>query len=188
MARQRVAAVVVADLDLANADETAALVREAGAGADAIEVNLRDRAQIEAMVAHATHSFDGLDMLFNNAGIIETSLTDECAIDTLPEDAWDAVYEVNLKAVWLTTKFAAPHLKRSPRGPAIINTASVSGSDLSTDHDNSLRVNESMTIETQTRLDPEEHAAAVVRVAHPLELARPVASTVPRIQRQHPPP
>jgi NAD(P)-dependent dehydrogenase (short-subunit alcohol dehydrogenase family) len=127
MARQGAAAVVVADLNVTNAAETATLVREAGAGAEAIEVDLRDREQIEAMVAQATESFDGLDVLFNNAGIIETSLADECAVDTLPEDAWDAVYEVNLRAVWLTTKHAAPHLKRSTRGPAIVNTASVSG-------------------------------------------------------------
>lgn len=39
----------------------------------------------------------------------------------------DTVYEVNPKAVWLTTKFAAPYLRRSPRGPAVVNTASVSG-------------------------------------------------------------
>jgi NAD(P)-dependent dehydrogenase (short-subunit alcohol dehydrogenase family) len=127
MARQGATAVVVADLNVANAEQTAALIREAGAAAAAIEVDLRDRAQIEAMVARATQTFDGLDLLFNNAGIIETSLAGECAVDTLPEDAWDAVYEVNLKAVWLTTKFAAPHLGRSTRGPAIVNTASVSG-------------------------------------------------------------
>jgi NAD(P)-dependent dehydrogenase (short-subunit alcohol dehydrogenase family) len=127
MARQGATAVAVADLNVANAEQTAALIREAGAAAAAIEVDLRDRAQIEAMVARATQTFDGLDLLFNNAGIIETSLAGECAVDTLPEDAWDAVYEVNLKAVWLTTKFAAPHLGRSTRGPAIVNTASVSG-------------------------------------------------------------
>lgn len=127
MARQGAAAVAVADLDIANAEETAALVRDAGAEAEAIEVNLRDRDQIEAMVDSAAASFGGLDMLFNNAGIIETALTASSDVDTLPEDIWDAVYEVNLKAVWLTTKFAAPHLKRSTRGPAIVNTASVSG-------------------------------------------------------------
>ena len=127
MARQNATAVVVADLNVANAEQTATLVREAGADAEAIGVDLRDPAQIKAMVAHATQRFDGLDLLFNNAGIIETSLTDECAVDTLPEEVWDAVYQVNLKAVWLTTKFAAPHLKRSTRGAAIVNTASVSG-------------------------------------------------------------
>jgi NAD(P)-dependent dehydrogenase (short-subunit alcohol dehydrogenase family) len=36
-------------------------------------------------------------------------------------------YEINLRAVWLTTKFAAPHLRRSNRGPNIVNAASVSG-------------------------------------------------------------
>ena len=127
MARQGAAAVAVADLNLANAEETAALIRDAGGEALAIEVNLRDRDQIEAMVARVADTFGGLDTLFNNAGIIETSLTEDCAVDTLPESAWDAVYEVNLRAVWLTTKFAAPHLKRSTRGPAIVNTASVSG-------------------------------------------------------------
>lgn len=38
MARQGAAAVAVADLDIANAEETAALVREAGAGAEAIQM------------------------------------------------------------------------------------------------------------------------------------------------------
>jgi NAD(P)-dependent dehydrogenase (short-subunit alcohol dehydrogenase family) len=127
MAHQGATAVAVADLDVANAEQTAALVRDAGARAQAIEVDLRDPAQVEAMVAQAAQAFDGLDLLFNNAGIIETALTDRCAVDTLPEEAWDAVYQVNLKAVWLTTKHAAPHLRRSTRGPAIVNTASVSG-------------------------------------------------------------
>lgn len=43
------------------------------------------------------------------------------------EEVWDAVYEVNLEDAWPTTKFAAPYLRRSPRGPAIVNAASVSG-------------------------------------------------------------
>jgi NAD(P)-dependent dehydrogenase (short-subunit alcohol dehydrogenase family) len=127
MARGGAGAVAVADLDLANAEETAALVREAGAQAQAIAVNLRDRDQIAAMVTATVDGFGGLDVLCNNAGIIETSLTADCAVDTLPDDVWDAVYEVNLRAVWLTTKLAAPHLRRSTRGPAIVNTASVSG-------------------------------------------------------------
>jgi NAD(P)-dependent dehydrogenase (short-subunit alcohol dehydrogenase family) len=127
LARQGAAGVAVADRDPDTASETAALVREAGAEAIAIACDLRDRDQIEAMVARAAGALDGLDMLFNNAGIIETALTTECRVDTIPEEVWDAVYEVNLKAPWLVTKLAAPHLRRSPRGPAIVNTASVSG-------------------------------------------------------------
>ena len=66
-------------------------------------------------------------MLVNNAGIIETTMTADCAVDTLPEDVWDAVYQVNLRAPWLATKFAAPHLRRSGRGPSIVNACSVGG-------------------------------------------------------------
>jgi NAD(P)-dependent dehydrogenase (short-subunit alcohol dehydrogenase family) len=127
IARQGAAGVAVADRNADTAAETARLVGETGAAAAAITCDLRDRDQIEAMVAQAASAFGGLDVLCNNAGIIETALTDACAVDTLPEEAWDAVYEVNLKAVWLATKFAAPHLRRSTRGPSIVNTASVSG-------------------------------------------------------------
>jgi NAD(P)-dependent dehydrogenase (short-subunit alcohol dehydrogenase family) len=127
LARQGAAGVAVADRNADTAAETVELVRAAGAEGRAIACDLRDRDQIEAMVAQAASAFDGLDVLCNNAGIIETALTDACTVDTLPEEVWDAVYEVNLKAVWLATKFAAPYLRRSTRGPSIVNAASVSG-------------------------------------------------------------
>jgi NAD(P)-dependent dehydrogenase (short-subunit alcohol dehydrogenase family) len=127
LARAGAGAVAVADRDAGTAAETAELVRAEGAQATAIACDLRDRDQIVAMLDEAVGALGGLDMLFNNAGVIETALTGDCRVDTLPEEVWDAVYEVNLKAVWLTTKFAAPHLRRSPRGPSIVNTASVSG-------------------------------------------------------------
>jgi NAD(P)-dependent dehydrogenase (short-subunit alcohol dehydrogenase family) len=68
MARQGAVAVAVADLNAETAAETAELVRSAGAEADAITCNLRDRDQIRAMVGRATERFDGLDVLVNNAG------------------------------------------------------------------------------------------------------------------------
>jgi NAD(P)-dependent dehydrogenase (short-subunit alcohol dehydrogenase family) len=127
MARRGAAGVAVADRDASSAAETAELVREAGAESASIVCDLRDRDQVEAMVAGTAERLGGLDTLVNNAGVIESSLSGECAVDVLPEDVWDAVYEVNLKAVWLATKFAAPHLRRSGRGPSIVNTASVAG-------------------------------------------------------------
>ncbi|MGW3284790.1 SDR family NAD(P)-dependent oxidoreductase [Streptomyces sp. NPDC001002] len=128
-ARQGAAAVAVADLNGVTVAETAELVRAAGAKAEAIVCDLRVRDDIEAMVTRTAERFDGLDVLVNNAGVIETAFTAEQGrgVDSLSEEVWDAVYEVNLKAVWLTTKFAAPFLRRSPRNPAIVNAASVSG-------------------------------------------------------------
>ena len=63
-------------------------------------------------------------MLHNNAAVHETDLTPQTSIEDLSEDVWDAVYEINLRAVWLTIKHAAVHLKQSKRGPAIVNVAS----------------------------------------------------------------
>jgi NAD(P)-dependent dehydrogenase (short-subunit alcohol dehydrogenase family) len=125
MARRRAGAVAVADLNGAAAEETAELARADGVQALAIECDLRDRDQIQAMVETTVQQFGALDVLVNNAGIIESQLTASRAVDTLPEEVWDAVYETNLRAPWLATKFAAPHLRRSTRGPSIVNAGSV---------------------------------------------------------------
>jgi len=127
MARQRAAGIAVVDRNRQTAEETAALVKNLGSEVLVIECNLRDRDQIQAAVDSVAAHFGGLDVLVNNAGIVETTMTADCAVDTLPEDVWDAVYEVNLRAPWLATKFAAPHLRRSDRGPSIVNACSVGG-------------------------------------------------------------
>ena len=117
MARQHAAGIAVVDRNRQTAEETAALAKERGSEVLVIECDLRDRDQIESMVNSAAGHFGGLDVLVNNAGIIETTMTADCAVDTLPEEVWDAVYQVNLRAPWLATKFAAPYLRRSDRGP-----------------------------------------------------------------------
>lgn len=127
MARQGAAGIAVVGRDREASQESAALARDLGARALAIECELRDRDQIAAMIETTVAHFGGLDVLVNNAGVIETTLTPRCAVDTLPEEVWDAVYETNLRAPWLATKFAAPHLRRSTRGPSIINACSTGG-------------------------------------------------------------
>ena len=127
MARQGAAGIAVVDRNRPTAEGTADLARKLGAKVTAIECDLRDRDQVEAMVHAAAEHFGGLDVLVNNAGVIETTMTPACAVDTLPEDVWDAVYETNLRATWLATKFAAPYLRRSAAGPSIVNACSVAG-------------------------------------------------------------
>jgi NAD(P)-dependent dehydrogenase (short-subunit alcohol dehydrogenase family) len=125
MARRQAGAIAVVDRNAAAAAETAALARDGGTQALAIECDLRDRDQIAAMVDSTVEQFGALDVLVNNAGIIESHMTASRAVDTLPEEVWDAVYETNLRAPWLATRFAAPHLRRSTRGPNIVNAGSV---------------------------------------------------------------
>src|SRR5438105_4232687 len=127
MASQGAAAIAVVDRDHDSVSQTAQLISDAGGEAIALGCDLRDREQIATTFDELAAAFGGLDVLVNNAGVIETSITSETAIDVLPEDVWDTVYEVNLRAVWLTMKFATPYLRRSSRSPSIVNAASVSG-------------------------------------------------------------
>lgn len=124
MAQRGAAAVVVADIVEDAGRTTAELVEQAGAQSVFFPVDLRDGARIREMVDSTAERFGGLDTLVNNAGVIETALMDNPTVETLTEEIWDTVMDVNLKAVWLATKYAAPHLRRSTRGPSIVNAAS----------------------------------------------------------------
>lgn len=126
-ARQGVESVVVADINVVGAEETAGLVREKGARAFAVSADLTEADSIDQMVEAAVEFAGGLDSLFNNAGVIDTSFIQPAGFDSLDERTWDTVMSVNLRAVWLATRAAAPHLRSSERGPSIVNAASVAG-------------------------------------------------------------
>jgi NAD(P)-dependent dehydrogenase (short-subunit alcohol dehydrogenase family) len=126
MAR-RGAKVVVTDVNDETGEETVRLIDEAGGEAMFVRCDVRDEDQIVALMTAANDHFGGIDVLHNNAGVHDTDFTSDTAVDTLPMDVWTRVYEINLRAVWLCTKHAAPYLKRSGRGPAIVNAASIGG-------------------------------------------------------------
>jgi NAD(P)-dependent dehydrogenase (short-subunit alcohol dehydrogenase family) len=127
MARQKSAAVMVSDIDDDAGRETVELVREAGADADYVHCDVEEPEQIRAMVEATVERFGGLDVLHNNAGVQESYFTNDLAVDTLPEEVWEKVYRINLRSVWLATRYAAPHLRRSARGPSIVNAGSTGG-------------------------------------------------------------
>ena len=127
MARQGAAAVAIVDIDREGGNESAALVRAEGAKSVYFPCDLRDRDQISGTVTKVVSEFGGLDVLHNNAGVLERAFTNDVDFDTLPEQLWDLVMDVNLKAVWLMSRFAAPHLRQSTRTPAIVNAASTAG-------------------------------------------------------------
>ncbi|GAA5080930.1 NAD(P)-dependent dehydrogenase (short-subunit alcohol dehydrogenase family) [Thermocatellispora tengchongensis] len=126
-ARQGAEFVAVADIDAAAAEEAAAAVEAAGAKARPIETDLSDSAQVRRMVELAVAGAGGLDTLVNNAGVLDHTIQEGATYETLTEEAWDKVYAVNVKAVWLAAKYAAPHLKASDRGPSVVNASSVAG-------------------------------------------------------------
>lgn len=71
----------------------------------------------EKIIETTIQRFQKLDILFNNAGIVIPG-----SIDTLAVEDWDRTMNVNLRSIYLMSKFAIPYLKES-KG-TIINTAS----------------------------------------------------------------
>jgi NAD(P)-dependent dehydrogenase (short-subunit alcohol dehydrogenase family) len=92
-----------------------------------LNTDLTKADEIGTMIESSASFAGGLDTLINNAGVIDSTFVHPAGFDTLDEATWDRVMDVNLKAVWLATKAAAPHLRASDRGPAIVNSASVAG-------------------------------------------------------------
>jgi NAD(P)-dependent dehydrogenase (short-subunit alcohol dehydrogenase family) len=125
-ARQGAAWVTIADNQEAGGTAVAEEVRAEGAKSIFVRTDLRKSADIQNMITETVRFAGGLDVLVNNAGVTEDGLTGgPQTVESLSEETWDALMDVNLKAMWLATKFAAPHLRRSKRSPAVVNAASV---------------------------------------------------------------
>ena len=127
MAAAGAEAIVVTDVNEANGLAIATAVQDTGVKATFIKADLRSGAEIQPLIDGAVAFMGGLDCVVNNAGVIDSQIADDATIEGLDEATWDLVMDVNLKAIWLMTKYAAPHLRASGRGATIINSASVSG-------------------------------------------------------------
>jgi len=120
--------VAVADLDRDGADETARLVKDAGAEAWSGVVDVTDVTATEQL-ASAVADFGGgrIDVLVNNAAVYAT--VTRTPFEEIDPKEWDLVMGVNLKGPWLMTRAASPHL---PSGGRVINLSSatvLSGSE-----------------------------------------------------------
>ncbi|MDR1787526.1 MAG: SDR family oxidoreductase [Treponema sp.] len=83
--------------------------------------DVRSDADVSGAVAETIAAFGRIDILFNNAGI--------CAyaeIDTMTDEAWDAMIGINLKGPMNVTRRVVPHMKQARSG-VIINNSSVMG-------------------------------------------------------------
>jgi NAD(P)-dependent dehydrogenase (short-subunit alcohol dehydrogenase family) len=117
------ASVAVADYDLAAAQRTCAAIEAQcpGRKAVALAADVAQPEQVEAMVQATVQAFGGIDILFNNAGIlIFGAVTDTTIAD------WRRVMAVNLDGVFLCSKAVIPHM-RARGGGSIINMSSSTG-------------------------------------------------------------
>ena len=118
------ASVLVADINMAEAEANAETIRGAGGTAEVISTNVGIHDDIAAMVQCAVDHWGRLDILVNNA----FSPTDEGDGDaiTVSEEAWDAGMATLVKAHFLAAKHAVPYMRESGGG-SIVNISSVHG-------------------------------------------------------------
>jgi NAD(P)-dependent dehydrogenase (short-subunit alcohol dehydrogenase family) len=102
-------------------EQAAAELEQLGVRALGLGCDVRDPAQIDAVVRRTVDEFDGVDVLVNNAGTVWGA-----APEDMPLDGWQKVIDVNLTGVFLFAQ-AVGRLMIERGGGSIVNIASVSG-------------------------------------------------------------
>jgi NAD(P)-dependent dehydrogenase (short-subunit alcohol dehydrogenase family) len=112
------AAVAVVDLDEARAIAVAREIKDAGEQAMAVQCDVSQAADCQRAVDETVAAFGGLDILFNNAGIIRRA-----SVLEISEEDWDRAMAVNVKSIYLMSKYTIPVMEEAGGG-AIVNTGS----------------------------------------------------------------
>jgi glucose 1-dehydrogenase/3-oxoacyl-[acyl-carrier protein] reductase len=104
----------------AAAKEVVAAIEAVGRRAMAVQADVADRAQVEAMVATVTDGLGPIDVLVNNAGVESIVPFLE-----LTDDEWERVTHVNLKGPWTVGQIVARAMVERGQGGAIVNIGSI---------------------------------------------------------------
>jgi meso-butanediol dehydrogenase/(S,S)-butanediol dehydrogenase/diacetyl reductase len=113
--------IVIAELDQAGGKRTAEEVGALGRRAVVTATDVTSRGDLAAMVDRAKADFGRVDILVNNAGIYRAAST----LD-VTEEHWDAIMNINAKAVFFATQAVLPVMLAQKRG-SIVSLASMAG-------------------------------------------------------------
>ncbi len=118
---QRGASLVVSDINVAAAEETAELVRQQGATAEAVQCDVTDREAVFDLVDETEKRLGGIDFIANNAGVAVGGPFEQISIED-----WRWAVDINLWGVIYGCQAAVPKMKAQGRG-YILNVASAAG-------------------------------------------------------------
>ncbi|NLC19881.1 MAG: glucose 1-dehydrogenase [Clostridiales bacterium] len=111
--------VVIADIDSAAGEQTAAGIKEQGGNAIFVLTDVRLESDIIRLMEAANQTFGHIDILINNTGIsVFKSLFD------LTTEDWDNIINTNLRSVFLGSREAAKYMRHNNEGGSIVNIAS----------------------------------------------------------------
>jgi NAD(P)-dependent dehydrogenase (short-subunit alcohol dehydrogenase family) len=111
------------------AKEVACTITAEGGKATVVQGDLTIKGGAEALLAGALAAFGRVDVLVNNAGLYR-----ETALLEMNETDWDLVVDANLRTVFLATQAAARQMIAQGDGGAIVNVASIEGSNPAPGH------------------------------------------------------
>jgi len=120
------ARVVIADIDVDRAEAAAAALRDAGAEAMAVAMDVTDEDQVEAGVEAAVAAYGSMDVLVSNAGVQHIA-----AVHELELDAWRRMLAIHLDGAFLTTRACLKRMYTTGRGGAIVYMGSVHSKEAS---------------------------------------------------------
>lgn len=103
-------------------EETASAIKAVSKQASIVECDVSSFASVESLAETVERSFHRLDILVNNAGIMGL----QGPLHELPPEAWDNIFNTNLRGVYYTIRSLAPIMIRAGRGH-IINISSLAG-------------------------------------------------------------
>ncbi len=117
------ASVAVAEIDRASGEAAVAEIINAGGKAEYFETDVTEPDSVEAAIKAAAHAFDGLNIIYNNAG---GSTMQDGKVTELPIDEWWRTMKVDLFGTFLGCRFGIPVLAQGGGG-SIINVTSIRG-------------------------------------------------------------
>lgn len=121
------ATVVVADLNMTGAEHVASSLKEDGAIALAVEVDITNRASIKAMVTTVIQTFGKIDVLINNAGGSARLVGGRyCCFHEAEEEVLGRIIDMNLKGPLFCTRAVINHMIDRGEG-RIVNLGSIAG-------------------------------------------------------------
>ncbi|UGQ31442.1 SDR family NAD(P)-dependent oxidoreductase [Acinetobacter calcoaceticus] len=116
------AKLIIADLNLEQANQVAEKIINADGEAFAFQVDVTQFDQLKQLVEFTLEKFGRIDVLLNNAGIFDKYTN---SLDTT-EELWDRMFAINVKAVFNLSNLVLPKMIEQGSG-AIINIASIAG-------------------------------------------------------------
>lgn len=109
---------------IAEAEETVELIRRGGGRAIAIRADVSKDKEVREMVHTMAQHFGTVDLLVNNASITRHIPFDD--LEGVTEEAWNDLYDVNVKGMFYCARAVSPYMKASKQG-AIVNVGSIAG-------------------------------------------------------------